>query len=441
MHKVWLIASRELKARLFSRSFLLMAILGPILVLIGTYLLFALSGTEKKHYNVLIMDKMELMDNRLMPQKDPLFNFDFVNAFVDYDEFANLDKFQNYDLSVWVNEKVFTNKTVIISYRERPTENVIRRLSYHIERRLEELMIAEFTELDIKEFRAIKQPLNFTLKNTYDPKSEAEYRAGWVGYFFGALIITFIFLFGMTMLRSVVNDKSNRIVEILLSSVSPKTLLSGKIIGVGLSAVFQFAIWTIFIAVGLFVFRQLFFPDIFDPSIVATQVAEGLQSSQESNTLLESYNEYVELIYRQIHFLNMIIFFLLFFIGGFLFYGAFFAAIGASMGSESDGQQFIIPLVLLMLLVLFSGYYSIYYPELFSVKLAKYIPFSSPVAMMIQLGFGFSEGESWQLFFSLFILYLSAILMLMIASKIYQHGILSHGHKISLKRIIQFLRQ
>jgi len=440
MNKIWLIAQRELKSRLLSRSFVLMAVIGPLVVLIGTYLLFALSGTEKNQYNVLIMDKMEMMDNRLLPHNDALFNFDFINAFVDYEEFANGEKFRDYDLSVWINEKVFTNKTVIISYRERPSEHVFRRLSFQIERRLEELMVDEFTNLPIQKFREIKQPLNFSLKNTYDPKSEIEYRAGWVGYFFGGIIILFIFLFGMTILRSVVNDKANRVVEVILSSVKPQNMLSGKILGIGIAALFQFVLWIIIIGVGLYIFRQTFFPDLYDPTIVATQLSEEVAAQGQNLANFKVYNAYVDLVYRQVHFLNMLVFFLLFFIGGFLFYGAIFAAIGASMGSESDGQQFIIPMVILMITVFISGYYTIYYPDHFGVKIAAFLPFSSPVTMMIKLGFGFSEGSAWQLFFALFILYVSAILLLILSGKIYRNGILNFGHRLSIKRMWRFLK-
>jgi ABC-2 type transport system permease protein len=408
-------------------------------VLIGTYVLFALSGTEKNSYNVLIMDKLEVMDNRLMPQKDDRFNFDFINAFVDYNEFANQEQFQDYDLSVWINEKIFTNKTVIIAYRERPSEQILRKLYFHIERRLEELMLAEFTDLPIQQFREVKQPLNFALKNTYDPKSEVEYRAGWVGYFFGGLIILFIFLFGMTILRSVVSDKANRIVEVILSSVNPRSLLTGKILGIGIAALFQFILWILLIGVGLYLFRQAFFPDIFDPSVVATQLSDELTQGKNLSDL-HIYNEYVDLVYRQVHFINMLSFFILFFIGGFLFYCAIFAAIGAAMGSESDGQQFIIPMVLVMILVFISGYYTIYYPDFLGTKIASFLPFSSPVTMMIKLGFGFSEGSAWQLFFALFILYVSAILVLLLSGKIYQNGILNYGHRINLKRMWRFLK-
>jgi ABC-2 type transport system permease protein len=441
MHSIWLIAQRELKARLFSRSFVLMAMVGPLIILIGTYLLFAISGSEKSQYKVLIMDPQEIMDNCLLPQQDGLFAFDFINAFVDYETFAHNEKFQTYDLSVWINEKVFTNKTVIISYRERPSEQVFRRLGFQIERRLEELMVKEFTDLSIQKFREIKQPLIFAYKNTYDPKSEVAYMAGWVGYFFGVVILLFIFLFGMTILRSVVSDKANRVVEVILSAVKPHQLLSGKIVGIGVAALFQFVLWSLLIGIGLYLFRQNFFPDIFDPAVVATQFSADVAEESKNMVNLEVYNAYVDLVYRQVHFLNMIVFFLLFFIGGFMFYGALFAAIGAAMGTESDGQQFIIPIVLVLLLVFSSGYYSIYYPEHLAVKIAAFLPFSSPVTMMVKLGYGFSPGTSWQLFFALFILYVSAILLLLLAGRVYSNGILSFGHRLSIRKLWRFIKQ
>ena len=440
MNNIWLIALRELKSRLFARSFILMALLGPLTVLVGTYLLFALSGTEKSQYRVLIMDQLEIMEHRLLPQEDGLFSFDFINTFVDYEEFAQDQNYQTYDLSVWINEKVFTNKTVIVSYRERPSEQVLRRLSFQVERRLEELMVKEFTDLSVQKFREIKQPLNFAFKNTYDPKSETEYRAGWVGYFFGAVIVLFIFLFGMTILRSVVSDKANRVVEVILSSVKPQQLLTGKILGIGIAALFQFLLWILLIGIGLYLFRQAFFPDLFDPAIVATQFSDEVLAKGINTSNLHSYNAYVDLVYRQVHFLNMVFFFLLFFIGGFLFYGAFFAAIGAAMGSESDGQQFVIPVVIILLTVFFAGYYSIYYPEHLGVKIAAFLPFSSPVTMMVKLGFGFSPGTSWQLFFALFILYTSAFLLLILAGKVYKNGVLNFGHRLSLKKMWRFIK-
>lgn len=444
MYNWALVAQRELKERIKSRSFILMAILGPLIVLLFTYLLFAFGGSSKKHWNVLIMDQNELMENKLMPRKDPMFSFDFINAFVDYDQFASLDKFQEYDLTVWVNEKVLTNKTVIVSFRERPSDPVQRRLIYHIERRLEEVMVDQFTDLSVKDFRAIKQPLNFSFKNTYDPKDEVSYQAQWVGYFFGGVIILFVFLFGMTILRAVAKEKTNRITEVLVSVVSPKHLLVGKILGIGITAILQFLLWVVIIGVGLYVYRFTLFPDIFDPGFVAEQVSNSAAGEQQlfgTKYANESYNAFVDLVYNQIHFGNMLLFFVVFFVGAFMFYGAFFAAIGSAMGSESDGQQYIIPLNILLILALLSGYYTIYYPDGVWASVAAFLPFTSPVTMMVNIGSGFSEGAVWELYLSIFTLFVAAFLMLYIASRVYKNGILQFGHRLRVDLLFKWIKK
>lgn len=437
MNKAWLIAKRELAERVKSRSFLGMIIFGPIMILGLIYLFLSFDTNQKQKWNVLIMDKNELFEGKLMPKKDPIFNFDFINDFVDYPEFADEDKFQSYDLAVWINEKVVSNKKVIISYRERPPEAIQRKLIYHVERRLEEIMVEEFTSLSVKKFREIKQPLSFSLKNTYDPKNEKSLTASWVGFTFGAFIVVFILLFGMTILRSVSKEKSNRIVEVILASVSPKQLLSGKIIGIGIAAIIQVLGWTVAIAVGLYLFRISFFPDLLSPEMVANQLSgEVIESQNWSNQ-----SPFVELIYQQIQFGNMLLFFILFFLAGYLFYGSFFAMIGAAMGSESDGQQFIIPISLLLLASLVAGYFVIYFPDSVLSSWFGFIPFTSPVVMMVELSNGFAEGASWKLFFSLFILLMSAFLMLYIAGRIYKNGILQFGHRIRFGMFLKWIKK
>ena len=443
MNKIWLIAQRELKERLKSRSFIVMATIGPLVVLGLIYILFSIGGSEKKHWKVLIMDKQEILENKLMPNKDPFFDFYFINEFVDYDQFAELPQFQEYDMSVWINEKVLSNKKVIVSYRERPSESLQRRLIYHIERRIEEVMVDEFTDLSVGKFREIKQPLSFSFKNAYDPKNEVSYISGWVGYAFGMFIILFVFLFGMTILRSVSQEKSNRIVEILLAAVSPKKLLSGKILGIGITAVFQVFLWVVVIGIGLFVFRQTLFPNLVDPALIAEQMSDEVakEAMSEFQLSIRSYNDFVTLIYEKIHFANMLLFFIVFFIGGFLFYGAFFAMIGASMGSESDGQQYIIPISLLLILSLVSGYYVIYYPGGMLANVFSFLPFTSPVVMMINLGNGFAEGTVWQLYLSILILYVLAFFILVMAGRIYKNGILQFGHRLRIGLFIKWLKK
>ena len=437
MNKVLLIAKRELAERLRSRSFLGMIFLGPIMILGLTYLFLSFDSNKKQTWNVLIMDKNELFEGKLMPNKDPNFNFHFINAFVDYPEFAYKEEFQKFDLTVWINEKVVSNKKVIISYRERPSEAIQRKLVYHVERRLEEIMVEEFTSLSVERFREIKQPLSFSLKDTYDPKNEKSLTASWVGFTFGAFIVVFILLFGMTILRSVSKEKSNRIVEVLLASVSPRQLLSGKVLGVGLSALIQVAVWSVIIAVGLYLMRISLFPDLLSPEMVANQLSGEVIESQK----WINQGPFVELIYQKIQFSNMLIFFILFFLTGYLFYGAFFAMIGASMGSESDGQQFIIPITLLLLASLAAGYFVIYFPDSSLSTWLGFIPFTSPVVMMVELSNGFSEGEAWRLYFSLFLLLISSFLMLFLAGRIYKNGILQFGHRLRYGMFIKWIKK
>ena len=383
-----------------------------------------------------MMDKKEIFDGKLTSNTPKNLQFDFINAFVDYDEFAKQEKYQDYDISVWINEKIVSNKKVIISYRERPPEKIQRQIIYLVERRMEEIMVRQFTDLSVNKFREIKQSLNFSFKDVYDPKNEKSTTASWVGFSFGTLIILFVFMFGMTILRSVSREKSNRIIEVLLSSVNAKQLLTGKVLGVGFSALVQFAVWAIIVGTGLYLFRLTLFPDMFSAGFVADEVAKTDFSHQ-----LASQSPFVELIYNQIQYMNMLVFFALFFIGGYLFYGSFFAMIGASIGSESDGQQFIIPLTLLLFSAILSGYYVVYYPSTGLSTWLGFIPFTSPMVMMVDLSNGYADGSAWRLILSIIILFGSAFLMLIIAGRIYKNGILRFNHRLKLRMLIKWTKK
>lgn len=436
MNKVILIAKREIEERFNSRFFKWLMILGPIFILSLVYLFLSNTVSSKKNWNILIMDKNGVLDGKLAANKPDNLSFDFINDFLDYEDFAYDEKFQKYDLAVSINEKIVSNKHVIISYRELPPSNIQRQLVYLVERRLEEIMVAQFTDLSLEKFREIKQSLSFTLKDTYDPKNEKSTISGWVGFSFGSLIVLFVFMFGMTILRSVSKEKSNRIVEVLLSSVKARQLLMGKILGIGFSALIQFTAWAVIISLGLYFFRLTIFPDIFSGRFVVDSVMKSEMSSEISNQ-----SPFVDLIYRQIQYGNMLLFFLLFFIGGYLFYGSFFAAVGASMGSESDGQQFVIPITLLLFLAVLSGYYSIYFPTTMLSKALGFIPFTSPMVMMVQLANGFEDGSAWRLFLSLIILFLSAGIMLLVAGRIYKNGLLRFNHRLRFRMLLKWIRR
>jgi ABC-2 type transport system permease protein len=248
----------------------------------------------------------------------------------------------------------------------------------------------------------------------------------------------------MTILRSVNREKSNRIVEVVLSSVSSRQLMSGKLIGIGLAAFVQFMIWIIVVTLGLYLMREFLFLDFLDATNLNVQeltLQAGQKSYPESYLSAREYNEFVELIYQRIQFGNMLIFFILFFIGGYFFYGALFAALGATMGSESDGQQFVIPLIAILCFSLYSGYYFMNYPESDLSAILHYLPFTAPVVAMVKLAQGYGPGEAYQIYLSLAILFISAIAMLGLAARLYKNGILQFGHRVGLKHLLQWIRK
>jgi ABC-2 type transport system permease protein len=314
-------------------------------------------------------------------------------------------------------------------------------LKFQLERRVEEVMIENFTNLSVDQFRQIKQPLNVDFRNVYDPKNEASELEGYVGLVFGFLIVLFVLLFGMTILRSTTKEKSNRIVEVILASVKPYQLMLGKITGIGLAALIQIFVWTFFIAIGLIVFRQYIFPDMFDPSNwEGIQVSSEVQQQLMETNSAERYNQFVDLIYERINFGFMFIHFLFFFIAAYYFYGAFFSTIGSIAGTESDGQQFVLPIMIILGLSVYLGFLAVVVPDATIVKYASLIPFTAPVVMMVKLAQGLPIGSYYLVILSLLILVVSTTVLLWLAGKIYKNGILQFGHRAKLKNIIQGLK-
>ncbi len=444
MRNSWLIAVRELKERIGTRSFVLMSLFGPLLILLITYILFAFGGEGKQQWNVLIADPSGIMENKILANEDKSVRYSFADGYLEIEEFRDGQRFQEFDALVEINEKVLSNKLVFVFYREKPSVRMQTRVQFHVERRLEESMIDQFTKLSLADFRKIKQPMNVAFRNAYDPLDESSDKRGWVGFFFGALIFVFIFLFGMTILRSISREKSNRIVEVLLASVHPRQLMMGKIAGIGMAAFIQFFVWTIVIGAGLFFMREYLFIDKLDASkfdVVQMTKEVQEQASLDKMFAAKEYNEFVELVYERVQFGTMITYFLLFFVAGYFFYGAFFAAIGATSGSESDGQQFVLPVIFLLVLSLYSGYYTLENPDASIVLWLQYIPFTAPVVVMVKLAYGYGPGESYHLYLSLIFLGISALIMLMIAGRLYKNGILQFGHRIRMGTLLKWLKK
>lgn len=444
MRNLWLIVQREFIEKVKSRSFILTAFFGPILLLALLFGLFKLSDNGKKHWDVLVTDPTGLFESKMLPNQDKAINYFFLEDYVEMETFRDAKMYQKFDALVEINEKVLTNKTAFVFYRQKPSLKLQTKIQYQSERRLEEILVKRFTKLSISSFRKIKQPLNVAFRNVYDPFDESSDVRGWVGYFYGLLIVGFVFLYGMTILRSVSQEKSNRIIEIVLGSVSPRKLMAGKIIGIGITAIIQLIIWMVLVSIGLFLMREFIFQNSLDLSaMVNVQMTEQVKNTTLLDQLMRGneQNDFLNLIYERVQFGTMNFYFVLFFLASYLFYGAFFTAIGATAGSESDGQQFIIPILLLLLVAVYSGYYCLHNPASNLTYVFQYLPFTAPIVAMVKLAIGYDPGTVYQLYLSLFSLVLGAVISINIAGRLFNNGVLQFGHRIRLSLIFNWLKR
>jgi ABC-2 type transport system permease protein len=234
-------------------------------------------------------------------------------------------------------------------------------------------------------------------------------------------------------MQSVIEEKSNRIVELMVSSVKPFQLMMGKIIGVALVGFVQLFIWGVMLTIILLACSAIFG---FSADPTTTQaMLQGAQGMPAMNVPTESSETLAALM--NLPFTELIIMFILYFVGGYLLYASFFAAVGASINTQEDSSQFITPVILIMVFGLYAAMYSAENTDGPLAFWASMIPLTSPIVMMVRIPF---SVPLWQELLSLGILYGTAIFFVWAGGKIYRVGILMYGKKPSIKEMIKWMR-
>ena len=233
-------------------------------------------------------------------------------------------------------------------------------------------------------------------------------------------------------MRSVIEEKTSRVIEIIISSVKPFQLMFGKIIGTTLAGITQFVIW-IFLGYALITILSVF-TGVTPTMVNSDAVSQGIQE-------VASHNNPAALIFESVlklPLLNLAITFILFFIGGYLTYSALYAAVGASVDNETDTQQFVFPILIPLILSVYVGFFTVIDDPHGQVStIFSFIPFTSPVVMLMRIPFGV---PIWQQVVSLLILYFTFVFMVWVGSKIYRVGILMYGKKPTFKEIYKWLK-
>ena len=270
---------------------------------------------------------------------------------------------------------------------------------------------------------------------TYKGQETSKMGSGLKLFFGGAagyLLFMFIIIYGNMIMRSVIEEKTSRVIEVIISSVKPRVLLLGKILGTTMAGLTQFFIWVVLVLVLMSVAS----------SVLGIDVAAGSPSQQmlEQGTDGGSQQIFQEVMLElnNLPIANLIIMFILFFIGGYLLYASLYASVGAAVDSETDTQQFMMPIIMPLMLAVYVGFFTVIdNPHGTVSQVFSYIPFTSPVVMLMRIPFGV---PIWQQLISVAILFLTFFGTVWFAAKIYRVGILMYGKKPTYKELFKWLR-
>lgn len=442
--KIGLIIGREYSTRVKKRTFIVLTILVPVLVVGLMFLAMWLGMEEKKHVKVLIADPQNLCAEKIFigaDEKNPPATFSFYQDYVDSAAFASRQDFKEFDVLINIDPKVITYKTLIAVYREEPSADAKHYIRSKIELRLEEYFALD-KGISLEEYRQIRQRMKFewgSLDDSYE--KDVRDKAQIIGLGFSIFIFMFIIVYAAQVMRGVIEEKTSRVVEIIVSSVKPMELMMGKIIAVGLVGLTQFLIWILLITLLVFGLQMFVFTDIMAP-----ENWEGINNASpmigEISTGMETasmQNQWAEVFFDYVNWPLLVSMFLLYFIGGYLLYGSLFAMIGSAVDSETDTQQLMIPV---MMPLMFTYVVSVMIQGNSNGATAMWlsqIPFSSPIIMLQRIAAG--TVNTWEVIVSLLILTASFIGTTYLAGKIYRIGILMYGKKSTWKELFKWMKQ
>lgn len=433
MNKILLIIKREYLTRVKKKSFLIMTLLGPVLIAGFLSLAIYLGMSDSSVQNVVVVDEARLVSKAF--QDSDQIKFFYTNEVLSDSAFGD----SPYNLMLIVNEYIIENNKAHLYYKKYPSVNVQSYVSNQLDHALENIKLKMF-DIDNNAYKEIRTAITLGVFDYKDQEKESrKVELAAVGFFFAIVIYIFILLYAVQVMRGVMEEKTNRIIEVLVSSVKPFQLMMGKIVGIAMVGLTQFLLWILLTTALMTVFQSLIFTDPLAGEIIAQQqmspeLQQELMSPEQSGAA-----EILDLIDR-INFPLMVGMFIFYFLGGFLLYSALFAAVGAAVDSEADTQQFVMPLTIPLVFGFIIGEFAVINPEGSSSEIFSIFPFTSPVVMMIRLANGFTPDTIWQLYLSIFLLIVGFVFTTWIASKVYRIGILMYGKKVGYKEIWKWIR-
>lgn len=429
MKKIWIIMQREFLNRVQKKSFLIATILIPLIfpVLIGGMVYIFIQQEETAGKAVI-----EVFDEsgRMNLETNDKFEFILLSGNIEQAK-AAYNQSNHFALLYIPTFELSKPEGLTLYTKENPSVRKMDDLESILERRVHDLKLEAFN-IDKETLKSLKTSINLKSVNLSESGEEKDSNTGMLyvlGFVLGVLIYMFVLIYGMQIMLGVIEEKTSKIVEVLVSSVKPFQLMMGKILGIASVGLLQFSIWALLISVlstatlsmfGLNMPQKQAMEQVMgqDP-----EMADAMQENSKALKILTAFNE--------IPYLYIVFNFAFYFLGGYLLYGALFAAVGSAVDSQQEAQQFTLPITMPLII----GYFGLFLfilndPHSTASFWFSIIPFTSPVAMVGRLGY---NPPLWELILSQVLLVGGFIFTTWIAGRIYRVGILMHGTKVNYK--------
>jgi len=436
MNHLRLVIKREYLTKVRNKSFIIMTVLSPIIFIA----LFAVVGylsqlNNNKERTISILDESGLLidvfedtDNTKYEMLSDL-SLEEAKSLVETNENYGLLHVANLDsIALVANSIKFYSE-------DSPSLTLMSSLESKLEKKFRELRLQE-EGVDLEKLKVSETNIDIAQESFLGEKTSKIDNIVKLAFggFAGYMLFMFIIIYGNMIMRSVIEEKTSRIIEVIISSVKPIQLMMGKIIGTSLAGITQFAIWVILGSILMVVVSAIFGINMTE---MQSQQQELMQQAIEAPEAQMGMQTVMNAIYN-LPIANLMIAFVLFFIGGYLLYSSLYAAIGAAVDNETDTQQFLMPILIPLILAVYVGVFTVIEDPHGTVSTVfSFIPLTSPVVMLMRIPFGV---PIWQQLISLLLLIGTFMFTVWFAAKIYRVGILMYGKKPSYKELFKWLR-
>lgn len=435
MNNIFLITKREFLTQVKKKSFIILTLLAPILLIAFGAVIGLMFKANESHSIIEVVDKSGLFKNQL--KSDDQLNYVFVSTADEKSKINNLKgnesldgililpelKSQNFD-ELQQNTRLIINSKIGFDTKQKIVADITDVIK---KEKIKQLGIAETQLINLDKSFPLKT-INVSENNKEDSDLAFGVKSG-LSILLMYVTFMFIIIYGVRVMRSVLEEKNNRVVEIIISSVKPFELMMGKILGVTLVALTQFTVWISMSVIGALVLNTGF--SSIQKNIpggneeLASKLDVAQIATQVSHSLLE------------LNFPLIIFVFIVFFLLGYIFYSSIYAAIGSAVDNETETQQFTLFAILPLMLGMYGSFSLMNNPDGPLGFWLSIIPFTSPVAMIARIPFGV---PAWQIALSIALLLGTTVFMIFVAGKIYRVGILMYGNKATLKELWKWIR-